>query len=123
MKSSLARVLLQKGVIRQGTVAESYQNVRGLSCIENANVLTSFIIFGARLLDGEEIVFDSLNTKQVSGRLPSEAIVTLDGMLIERIASSHNLTLDGQQLAVCSRRGRRRKSISCGPIADATKML
>jgi hypothetical protein len=109
MKSALARVLLTKGVIRQGTVIEAYQNVRGLSCIRNASVVAAFVIARACLLNGVQIVFDSIGPDQAPCRLPSEHVISLDGMPIERIASSHNLTLDGAELTM-RRRGRRRKT-------------
>jgi hypothetical protein len=110
MNSALARALLVKGVIRQGTVIEAYQNVRGLSCVQDSSVMLSFVISRAVLLNGKRIVFDSIGPDQIPCRLPSEDVVSLDGMLIERIASSHNLALDGTELAARSRRGRRRKT-------------
>jgi hypothetical protein len=116
MQSSLARVLLSKGVIRQGTVIESYQNVRGLSCVRNANVLSKFVIVRACLINGHNIVFDSLAADQTPCRLTSEQVISLDGMLIERIATSHNLTLSGEQLSNRTRRGRRRKNANLPAI-------
>jgi hypothetical protein len=110
MNSALARVLLSRGVIRQGTVIEAYQSVRGLSCVCNSNVVSSFVISRACLLNGTHVVFDVIGPDQVPCRLPSDDVVSLDGMLIDRIASSHNLTLDGAELAIRSRRGRRRKT-------------
>jgi hypothetical protein len=108
MQSALARVLLTKGVIRQGTVVEAYHHVRGLSCERTSRVVASFIIARASLLNGVDVVFDAIGPKQLICRLASEQIISLDGMLIERIASSHHLTLDGSvELAIIRPRRRR----------------
>jgi hypothetical protein len=110
MNSNLAHVLLTRGVIRQGTVIDLYHNVRGLSCSCNATVMGSFVIVGARLRDHTWMVFDTLDHEQNPCQIQAEQIIKIDGMLVERIAISHNLTLTGGELARRSQRGRRKKS-------------
>lgn len=109
MNSNLARVLLSKGVIRQGTVVDLYHNVRGLSCVCNATVIASFVVIGARLQNQTWMVFDALDPEQKSCQIRSERIIKIDGMMIERVARSHNLNLDGGELTKPSQRGRRKK--------------
>ena len=111
MTSGLARVLLARGIIRQGTVVDAYSNVRGLSCVCNSNVLSSFLIIRARLLNKTEVVFDTLGAGQVAQLIRAADVINLDGMPVERVALAQNLHVDGTPLASKSRRGRRKKAV------------
>jgi len=110
MQSKLALVLLNRGVIRQGTTLAANQKVRGLSCTNSETVLHTFVITAARLQNGECVIFETLDPEQLPCRIRSEDVIMLDGMLIDRIALAQNLTCDGIELAKRSRRGRRKKT-------------
>lgn len=109
MHSHLARALMRKGVIAKGTIIEAYQMVRSLSCNCDSDVIASFVVRGARLVGGSQVVFDTIGPEQLRYEVPAEKVVMLDGMAIDRIALSHNLHDNGTEMAVKSRRGRRRK--------------
>lgn len=108
MNPTLAQALLAKGVIRHGTIVQAYQNVRGLSCECDSQVLASFVVNRARLIGGRRVVFDAIDIEQITYAMRSEQIIMVDGMPIDRIAYSHNLTLDGVEIIGRSRRGRRK---------------
>lgn len=110
MSSDLARVLLTRGVIRQGTVLEAYRNVRGLSCVCNSTILSSFTIQRARLLNKTDVVFDAVDPNLTIQQIKAEEVVNLDGMPVERVAQAQNLRMDGELLGPRSRRGRRKKA-------------
>lgn len=109
MNSNLARVLLSRDVIRRGTVIEAYQSVRGLSCECNSSVIAQFVVIGAKLINQSRVIFDTIGPEQVPYQVRAEQIVIIDGMAINRIAITQNLTLEGVEVPVRSRRGRRRK--------------
>jgi hypothetical protein len=111
MHSNLAHALVSKGVIAKGTIIEAYQKVRSLSCICDSGVIASFVVRGARLIDGSQVVFDTIGPEQCRYEVQAEQVVMIDGMAISRIALSHNLHDNGTEMAEKSRRGRRRKQL------------
>ena len=119
MHSDLARVLLTRGIVQSGTVIEAHQNVRSLSCQCTSMVVETFVITSAFLVNGTHVVFDTIGPEQVSYRVQAEQAIRLDGMSIERVAQAQNLTLDGRELAMRSRRGRRKKC----DMADSAQTL
>lgn len=118
MNTNLVRALMSMGIIRQGTVIQAYQNVRSLSCQCDSKVIGSFIINRARLLGGTRVVFDTINLDQTPHSVQSEEIIMVDGMMVNRIASSHNLSLEGVAITGRSRRGRRKKVPVEAPPCD-----
>jgi hypothetical protein len=108
MNPNLAQALLSKGVIRMGTVIQAYQHVKSLSCVCNSSVIVSYIITRARLVGGKRVLFDAVNPEQIRHVVESEQVVMVDGMLIDRLAYSHNLSMDGIDVTRRTRRGRRK---------------
>lgn len=106
MNANLAKVLVQRGVIRQGTVLEAYQSARGLSCICDSYALTSYVVVGASAT-GDHVYFDVLASQTDRQRLRSDYIASIDGMAVKRVAAAHQLQEDGHPIAA-SRRGRKR---------------
>jgi hypothetical protein len=66
----------------------------------------SFIVNQARLIGGKRIIFDTIDQEQASYAVPSEQVIMVDGMTINRLASSHNLSLEGVEITGRLRRGR-----------------
>jgi len=98
MNAKLARALVQRGVIRQGTIIEAYQSARGLSCVCDSHKLMTFAVVAAKAAN-DAVAFETIGTDQVRYRIPSEFVQTLDGMMVKRVAASHRLTEDGNELA------------------------
>lgn len=111
MNSSLARILLTRGVICKGTVIEIYHNVRGLSCACNATILIRLCVSRASLIGGCRVTFEAVNLEQIAQQVEAVQVVSVDGMTIERLAMAQNLTLEGAELSTRCRRGRRKKVI------------
>lgn len=108
MNANLARVLVQKGIIRQGTIIEAYQSARGLSCQCDSHKLTEFVVVKATASNGY-VYFDAVSGREEQkSRIRCDYVATIDGMEIKRVAASHHITEDGEPIKVSTRRGRRR---------------
>src|SRR3569832_2050282 len=105
MNANLAKVLVQRGVIRQGTVLEAYQSARGLSCSCDSYALTSYVVIGASAA-GDHVFFDVLASQTTRQRLRNDYIASIDGMAIKRVAEAHQMQEDGTPVSG-SRRGRK----------------
>ena len=106
MNANLARILVQRGVIRQGTVVEAYQSAKGLSCLCDSYALTSYVVIGATA-SSDHVYFDVLVSQTDRQRLRNDYIASIDGMAVKRVAAAHQLQEDGHPIAA-SRRGRKR---------------
>jgi hypothetical protein len=106
MKTQLARVLIERGVIQLGSVFEAYYNTKGISCQIDSPVLGSFKLIGAKATK-EWVYFETLGPDQTRQLLRCDYVTSFDGMAIARIAESHQLTDDGDD-AKAIRRGRRK---------------
>lgn len=106
MKSKLARVLIERGVIQRGTILEAYHNTKGISCQCDTEVLGRFRLIGAQATR-DWVFFETIipETKE-QHRLRCDQIISLDGMPVDRIAESQQLNEDGEVKAN-SRRGRK----------------
>jgi hypothetical protein len=109
MHANFAHVLVARGIIRMGTVLDAYHQVKGLSCARSAQVITPFIVGKACKTSDARIVFDALDPDYHVQRVDSDQVVRVDGMALSRLASAQNLTLEGVELSVRVRRGRRKK--------------
>ena len=107
MKTTLARVFIEKSIITRGTVFEAYYNAKGISGQCNAEVIGKFKLTGAQMV-GDWIYFNTIDYDKNTYRLRCDAVLSLDGMPVKRVAESHQLTEDGVDHKFI-RRGRRRK--------------
>lgn len=112
MHSNLARALLAKRVIQVGTIVAAQQAVKSLACVENTRIEAPFVVQRARLLGGTRVVFDVIQPPNLAAEISAEQITRIDGMQIDRMAISHNLKLDGEELPPRPRRGRRPKNLT-----------
>ena len=109
LNSILARKLIEKGVIRQGTVFTASYNTYGLSCANTTNTIGEFILVAAKALKDGTIVFEAMDEGNIQRRVSSTDIVSLDGMNVERVAEIYNLAETGTDVKVAKRRGRKPK--------------
>ena len=107
MNSKLARVFIDRGIVSKGSIFEAYYNTKGISGQRNSRILGKFKLIGAQQV-GEWIYFNTINDEKEIHRLRCDAIQSLDGMPIKRVAESHQLTEEGEN-HMFIRRGRRRK--------------
>jgi hypothetical protein len=105
MKSKLARVLIEKGVIQKGTILEAYHSARGLSGQYDAAIPASFKLIGAQAV-GEWVYFNAIGPDDEQCRIRCDYIIALDSMPINRVIESLQLTENGDDVA--PRRNRRR---------------
>jgi hypothetical protein len=110
MDTNLAKVLVQRGVIRRGTILEAYQSAKGLSCICDSYSLTSYAVLRASA-DTAYVYFDVASSSTEQCRIRSDYVTTIDGMAVKRVAAAHLLKEDGSPIM---RRTRQRR---CGPKA------
>jgi hypothetical protein len=109
MHPLLVKRLVEKGAIRQYTEFEAYYHAHGLSCVSNARLLGRFRITAAKLSKlTSEVVFEAEHSgDRAAYRFTNAQIVTLDGMLPDRLAAIYHLSLSGDDLVVGKRRGRK----------------
>lgn len=107
MQSKLARILIERGVIQNGTILDAYYNTRGISCRCDAAILGRFRLIGAQATK-DWVYFETIIPDTTERyRIRCDYIIALDGMPLERVAESQQLTIDGEVRA-SSRRGRRK---------------
>lgn len=97
MQTKLARIFVERGIIRQGTIIEAYQRAKGLSGVCDSHKLMTYAIVGAKASDGA-VTFETIGSDKQRYRVPCEFVRTLDGMEVSRVAASHYLTEDGDEL-------------------------
>jgi hypothetical protein len=97
MQAKLARVFVQRGIIRQGSIIEAYQSAKGLSGICDSHKLMTYAVLGAKATDSV-VTFETIGSDKQRYRVPCEFVQTLDGMDIGRVAESHRLTDDGDEI-------------------------
>lgn len=110
METNLAKVLVQRGVIRQGTVLEAIQSAKGLSCVCDSYAESRYVVLGASATD-DWVFFQVASSKTERHRVRCDYITGIDGMAIERVAAAHQLHTDGSPIVPTSRRGRTRKTV------------
>lgn len=110
MEANLAKVLVQRGVIRQGTVLEAIQSAKGLSCVCDSYTESRYVVLGASTTD-DWVYFNVAVSKTERQRVRCDYITGIDGMATERVAAAHQLHTDGSPIVPTSRRGRTRKRI------------
>lgn len=108
MQPKLARTFIERKIIQQGSVFEARYNTRGISGQFDAMVVGSFRLIRATAI-GDWVYFDTIGPEDVQYRIRCDTVFSLDGMPLERIAESHQLTIDGEESVSNSRRGRRKK--------------
>lgn len=109
----LAKKLIEKGAIRQNTEIEAYFNANGLSCLCNNRLVGRFKISSAKISkDKNYVIFESQSEDNKKYRFTNEDVLLLDGMLPEKIAVVYDLNIDGNDIKMGKRRGRKPKSQS-----------
>ena len=108
MKTKLARVFIERKIIQHGSILEAYYNTKGISGQLDSSVIGSFKLAGAQAV-GDWVYFDTVGPDNARYRIRCDSVVSLDGMPLERIAESHQLTLDGDESLANYRRGRRKR--------------
>lgn len=93
MTPILAKTMIQKGIIRQGTMLDAYENVKGISGQCDASQRISVAVVSAHS-DGEWIFFETIGADKVKRRLRCDFVCSLDGMAVDRVAMAHRLTVD-----------------------------
>ena len=105
MNPNLAKMLVQRGVIRQGTVLEAYQSAKSLSCVYDSFAISRYVVLGAST-SGEWVYFNVASDATERHRIRCDFVSSIDGMEIERVAAAHQLREDGSVIKPTSRRGR-----------------
>jgi hypothetical protein len=119
MKSSLARKLIEKGVIRQGTVFEAYHSSKGLSCTDSSRVVGRFAVSAAKQNTDKTIYLEAISEDGKSiKRFSAEDVISLDGMEIVRLLKIYDVSEDGVDMVPAKRRGRKPKSLLMAEAAD-----
>lgn len=103
MNSKLARTLVQRGIIRQGTILEAFQSAKSLAGVCDSHKLMTYAVLGAKATS-DTVTFETIGTDREKYRVPCEFVQTIDGMKIKRVAASHELDEDGNVVAVKRRR-------------------
>ena len=107
----MAKKLIEKGAIRQGTVFEASYKTNGLSCVNNSVIVGEFILITAKA-SPEGVIFEALDEKNIPRRINTADVTSLDGMDVARVAAIYNLADEGSEVKTAKRRGRKPKSIT-----------
>jgi|SRR5882672_1620875 len=107
MNPILAKVFVQLGVIRQGTVLEAYQSAKGLSCVCDSYREGRYVVLSASMTD-DWVYFRVASNAAERHRIRCDYVTAIDGMAIERVAAAHQLRMDGSPSGTGVRRGRKR---------------
>ena len=107
MNPTLARVFVQLGVIRQGTVLEAYQSAKGLSCVCDSYREGHYVVLSASVTD-DWVYFRVASNATERHKVRCDYVTAIDGMAIERVAAAHQLHMDGTKAGSGMRRGRKR---------------
>jgi hypothetical protein len=111
MNSLLAKKLIEKGAIRQGTVFEATYKAYGLSCTNNNLITGEFILHSASVNKDGVVVFQVLDETSHPRRIDSDSVSKMDGMDIQRVAEIYSLAESGSDVkAEGKRRGRKPKA-------------
>lgn len=108
MKTELAKILIQKGAIRERTTIEAYHYAFGLSCATNQRVKSEFYILQAKKR-GDEIIFVAFNGEHTKLEINANDVLSVDGMDEPRLAEAYMLTESGAAIPEGKRRGRKPK--------------
>ena len=122
MDTQLAKVFVQRGIIRQGTIIEAYQSARGLSCVCDSYAYMRYVVLQARAVrtgDEEWIYFDVISSQKERRSVRSDYVTCVDGMAIERVAGAHHLKPDGSVMVTPTPRGRRKSE----PSAEVLRVI
>lgn len=111
MNTLLARKLVQKGGIREGTVIEAVHESNSLSSAKVAKFVEEFVIVGARVRNGE-VVFDTVRANTtIPVVVAAKSVMTMEGMDLERFAGTYDMLVDGSDMPFKKRRGRPTKEM------------
>lgn len=108
MKIELTTILIEKGIIKEGTLIQAYHNVKGLSCRDDNKIIGDFIVTKAKKRQGE-IVFEVLSDSNVKKEIYASDMLMVDGMDEPRLACAFMLKISGEKLPSQKKRGRKTK--------------
>lgn len=94
MKSKLAKILIEKGIIKKGIALEVNYTTKGISCTNNVPVKGRFVLNGASLIK-EWVYFTVVGPNNEILKIRCDQVLSLDGMPIKRVAQSHHLDENG----------------------------
>lgn len=94
MKSNLAKILIEKGIIRKGIALEANYTTKGISCTNNVPVKGRFILNGASSIK-DWVFFTVIGPNNENLKIRCDQVLSLDGMPIKRVAESHQLDVNG----------------------------
>jgi hypothetical protein len=106
MDTQLAKVFVQRGIIRQGTIIEAYQSARGLSCVCDSYAYMRYVVLKARAVriqHEEWVYFDVISSRKEQRSVRCDYVACIDGMAIERVAGAHQLNPDGSAIVTRGR--------------------
>lgn len=109
MDANLAKILVQRGVVRQGTVLEAYQTAKGLSGVCDSFEMKRYIVLGAST-SGDWVYFTVASSQTERQRIRCDFVASIDGMAIERVATAHQLREDGSEIKTTTRRSRTKRA-------------
>ena len=111
MEPVLAKILVQRGVIRQGTVVEAVQIAKGLSGVVcDAFATKRYVVLAASVSEGW-VYFAVASSPTERHRIRCDFVRSIDGMDIERVATAHQLRKDGSEIKSKPRRSRTKRSL------------
>ena len=110
MEPVLAKILVQRGVIRQGTVLEAMQSAKSLSGVCNSFALRRYVVLSATSSEGW-VYFTVASNQEERHRVRCDFVSTIDGMAIERVATAHQLRSDGSEIKSKPRRSRTKRPV------------
>lgn len=105
MKLPLVKKLIEKNILHESTLVETYNKVKTLSCQNNNMILDAFIVDKISVSD-DEVKFN-ISNKNFSLIINHENIISIDGMNEKRICAAYDLTVDGQPKPQGKKRGRK----------------
>lgn len=111
MNRTLAKALIEKGVIRAASEVDAKYQGLHLGGINTSELVGTFILKRAYESEKKGIYFDVASI--IDGkpyRIMVEDIVKIDGMDMERVAAIYNLDIEGNPQRAAKRRGRRPKN-------------
>lgn len=108
MKIELTKILIEKGIIKEGTLIEAYHSVKSLSCVDNSKIVGEFIVLKAKKRQ-DEIFFEVLSDTNNKKEIAASDILMVDGMDEPRLGEAFMLNIAGEKIPSQRKRGRKSK--------------
>lgn len=108
MKIELTKILIEKGIIKEGTLIEAYHSVKSLSCVDNSKIVGEFIVLKAKKRQ-DAIFFEVLSGTNTKKEICASDILMVDGMDEPRLGEAFMLKITGEKIPSQRKRGRKSK--------------